>query len=569
VTPDDVRHLIGQGWDMPDGPGQIAAAEEAVRHADALGDRVLAFDARMLATSAYHRGGEPAKSFVTFSWCLSDYDADPVGEHDGVRTAENDRLLRWFFKYVVSSLPKFPEIPLERTRAVLEDMERRYRAGGHSLHAVYNLRWLLARHVGDLSGADGWYARWCAAPRDENSDCAGCDPTEKVMHLSDRGRDAEAVALAEPVLAGHLTCSEQPQSMLTELLMPYLRTGRLEQARDAHRRAYRAQRGNIANMVDVSSHLVFCALTGNEARGLEMVQRHLDWLDRAPSPYAEMEFTGAAALVLRRLTDTGHGGLKVHRRAAGDREAADVAVADLAGELGARAMELAARFDARNGGTHQGDRIARRLEAEPIVELLPLSVTARRRTPAAAAATMAAAAGRRAATIAAADPDIPAGATAEELLDLAERYGRIDRSGAARSVLRAFDERFGDAQLTPLLAARRADGRGNDLAECRDVAGAERAWRQAIDGYRAAGDELRAHVAMGRLGVLLCLIDRPEDGLPLVTRSRDFVLAHGSAERRAGAHSRLGIALVAAGRPAEALPEFDRAAVEADGAGDP
>ena len=43
------------------------------------------------------------------------------------------------------------------------------------------------------------------------------------------------MALAKPVLDRTLTCSEQPQSILTELLVPYLRTGRLEQAVDAHR----------------------------------------------------------------------------------------------------------------------------------------------------------------------------------------------------------------------------------------------------------------------------------------------------------------------------------------------
>jgi tetratricopeptide (TPR) repeat protein len=623
--PDDVRRLIGQGWDLPDGPGQIAAAEEAVRHADAVGDDGLAFDARMLATSAYHRGGEPAKSFVTFSWCLSAFDADPGG-HD----AADDRLLRWFFKYVVSSLPKFPEIPLERTAAVLDDMERRYRTGGHSLHAVYNLRWLLARHVGDEAAADEWYDRWCAAPRDENSDCAGCDPTERVMHLCDRGRYAEAVALAEPVLAGRLTCSEQPHSMLTELLVPYLRTDRLDQAREAHRRAYRAQRGNVANMVDVATHLVFCALTGNDARGLEIVQRHLDWLDRPPSPYASMEFASAAGLVLRRLTDAGHGDLTVHRRpaaggndggpdrgrdaaggndggphrgrdAAGgndggphrERDAAggndggphrgrdaaggaqsgdEVRVADLAGALADRATHLAGRFDARNGGTHQSERIAARLAAEPIVEHLPLSATARRRTPVRPAGTAdaaPAAAESPAAARPADDPEIPAAAGPEELLDLAERYGRTDRGAAARAVLRVFDERYAEQELSPLLAARRADGRGNDLAESRDVAGAEQAWQKAVDGYRSAGDELRAQVALGRLGVLLCLTERADEGLPLVVGSREHVLAHGSAERRAGAHARLGIALVAAGRPAEALPELDLAAGLAAEAGDP
>ncbi|HEU4421219.1 MAG TPA: hypothetical protein VFR67_01620, partial [Pilimelia sp.] len=580
---DEIRQLIGQGWEMPDGPGQIAVAEEAIRHADALGDRGLAFDARMLATSAYHRGGEPAKSFVTFSWCLADYDADP-GRHD----AGDDGLLRWFFKYVISSLPKFPEIPLERTHAVLDDMERRFREGGHSMHAVYNLRWLLARHTGDERATDDWYDRWCAAPRDENSDCAGCDPTEKVMHLRDRGRDAEAVALAAPVLAGHLTCSEQPQAMLTELLVPYLRTGRTEQARDAHRRAYRAHRGNVANMVEVAAHVSFCALTGNEARGLEIVQRHVDWLDRPPSPYAEMEFAASAALVLRRLVETGHGDLRVHRRiadpaapdpavsdpaAAATAEevpASDVPVARLADELAIRAMSLAARFDARNDSRHQSNRIAARLAAEPIVTHLPLSVTARRRPPSVADAARSSV---RGAGTTPADADlpveIPAEATAEELLDLAERYGRTDRNAAARAVMRAFDERFEDADLPSLLRARRADGRGNDLAESRDVRGAERAWRAAVAGYHEAGDELRAQVALGRLGVLLCLTERADEGLPMVEDSRAYVLGHGSAERRAGAHSRAGIALFAAGRPTDALEAFDLAVDEAVVAGDP
>ena len=74
-----------------------------------------------------------------------------------------------------------------------------------------------------------------------------------------------------------------------------------------------------------------------------------------------------------------------------------------------------------------------------------------------------------------------------------------------------FDERYGDADLSRLLAARRADGRGNDLAESRDVAGAERAWLTAVDGYRAAGDELRAQVALGRLGVLRSLTERADE----------------------------------------------------------
>src|SRR6266508_2226455 len=158
-TPEEVRQLIYQCENAPYGAGQIALAEEAIRHADALNDGSLRFDARMAGTQAYHMGGEPAKAFVTFSWCLAEYDRDP-----GERTPWDDELLRWQFKWIVSSLAKFPELPLERAYAVVDDMERRYRLGGHSLHAVYTLRWRVARHVGDEAAADAWYAKWCAAP---------------------------------------------------------------------------------------------------------------------------------------------------------------------------------------------------------------------------------------------------------------------------------------------------------------------------------------------------------------------------------------------------------------------
>jgi tetratricopeptide (TPR) repeat protein len=379
ATEDEVRSMIAGIWEAPEGPGQIALAEEALLHAEASGDADLAFDARMTATSAFHRGGEPAKAFVTFARCLTEYDADP-----GRRTAQDEHLLLWYFKYIVSSMAKFPEVPLERTQAVLDDMERRFRSGGHSLHAVYAYRHVIASHVGDTALADHWYQMWDAAPRDENSDCAGCDPTSKVHHLVWRERYDEAIAVAEPALAGRLTCSEQPQSILTALMIPYLRTGRPEQARDAHRRAYRAFQTNPADLGSVADHVEFCGLTGNEMRGLELIERHLTWLERPPTPKAELEFASAAAQVLRRLAEAGKGDLAVRvtrpgadRTPGGSGKPSPAAtVADLAAELSERAMQLARRFDERNGNGYQSERVTRRLHAEPIVEYLPLSITA-------------------------------------------------------------------------------------------------------------------------------------------------------------------------------------------------
>ncbi|WP_207933479.1 hypothetical protein, partial [Actinomadura sp. GC306] len=375
---DDVFALMNQAQELPYGEAHTVLVEDALRRAEAAGDEVLAFQVRVRLTDAYQYGGEPAKAFATFSRTLAEHDRDPA-------RFDETHMLLWQMKARVSSLTLFPEVPLDRTYALLEDMERRYLAGGHSLQAVYRRRHKVAEHVGDPA-AEEWYLKWRAAERDELSDCEGCDPTGMIQHLVRVGRYEDAFEIAAPVLSAELACNEQPQSVLTAMLPVYLRTGRAEQAADAHRRAYRVHRSRLADLSDIAEHLVFCAVTGNEARGLEILQRHLGWLDRAPSPYAEMEFAAASALVLDRVAAAGHGAATVRRPASGDRPAADVPLPELRTELAGRATGLAARFDARNGTSRQSDRVRATLAAEPLVDFLPLAAHHRRPAPAPAPA---------------------------------------------------------------------------------------------------------------------------------------------------------------------------------------
>lgn len=581
---EDLWRMFRRVAEMPFGAGQIAAVEQLIRQVDAAGDAELAFAARMLGTNAYVYGGEPAKSFVTFSWCLADFDRVPQPYHQ--RYQHN---LLWHFKYMVNALLNFPEIPLERTQRVLSEMERRYRDGGHSLQAVYKYRHRVARHLGAADEAEEWYRRWITAHRDDLSDCAGCDPSSQVQHLAATGRDEEAVALAEPVLAGRLTCREQPQGILTSLLLPYLRSGRRDAARDAHRRAYRRIQGNIADLWDIGDHIEFCVLTDNDVRGLELVQRHIDWLDRAPSPAAAMEFSAAAALVLRRLAAAGHDDLTVHRRAYGDRPAQDVPVPVLADELAGLARDLAARFDARNGTSAQSESIERRMAAEPIGEHLPLSATSRRRVRPELTALEAAqlAALDVAHRPASADPpsqrssapralpqpsplaELPPDATPAELLELAVQCWRTERYADLQAVLRRCDERIGDAELSLPLTALRTEFRAVERHMRGDLAGAQEASREAIALHRRVPDPVREQVVSGRLGVLLCLGGEATEGLPLVKAAAAYLAEQGDAEQRASGFDRLAVAHAELGQWTDALDALDRAAEAVAETGDP
>lgn len=504
---------LSTAWDLPYGPGQVAAIEAVVAAADAGEWADLQFAARALAVSAYQYAGEASKMFVPFAWCLAALD----------RGATDDRFVHqvmWSFKHIVAHLPLFPEVPLARTEAVLDDMERRYRAGGHSLHAVHQYRWLVARHLGDTAAAAEQYRLWCAAPRDDLSDCAGCEPTARIEHLADVGADEEAIELSVPVLAGNLTCVEQPQMILTALLLPYLRTGRYEQAADAHRRAYRSLRSSHSDLASIAQHVEFCARTGNEPRGLELVQRHLGWLASPPDPYAEMRFAAASALLLRRLAAAGHGDTELDRppltaaeTATGatrvtppgpDGGAGTTTVAALGAELAARATALAARFDERNGTGRQGAEIAALLTAEPLVDRLPLARAgwgSAAPSPAVAVEPVAA-------------PPLPTEPAA--LADAAERYGSEFAEAAERAAWARFDEVC--PSPTGELAGRRLLARG--LAESdTDVASAERHWRAAADLF--PDSPVRRHAALSLAGLARCRQDDPDTGLAELTAARD------------------------------------------------
>ncbi len=549
-TEDELWDMLRESAEMPYGTARTALTEQVMHHADALRATELRFKSRLLATNAYIYGGEPAKSFVTFAWCLAEYDRDPRAYRASTHT------LLWKFKATISGLVRFPDISLDRTYEVLDDMGRRWREGGHSPHAVYQLRHTIARHLGDHAAATEWFDQWSAAPRDELSDCLGCDPTEKATWLAEIGRDADAIAVAEPVLDGDLDCSEQPRSILTALMVPFLRTGRMDEARDAHRRAYRAHRPIVADLAEIGQHVAFCALTGNEARGLEIVERHLGWLDTAPSPYAAMTFAGHAAHLLRRAATTGAGTGRVHRPAYGDRPAADVEIKALADELIALGTSIAVQFDARNGNEARSDAFATILSAEPVVDYLPISPTAGARTHIGVARVTPGGPVRSSPTdeIAIADDLGP-----DALLDLAETWYREEHVANAEAACEAFDARYGTTELTPRQRGRRAELYGLASANNGELAIAELAWMSALDLFAAAGDEVNRQITRSRIAQLMCRTDRAGFGLPIAEDATDYVITHGPVGRRASAYRRLAFCYMLGGRVEDALNTLDEA----------
>ncbi len=486
-----LEDVFAEAGSLPHGAARVAALELVQQRADAeAGDTDLPFRVRLDLTWSYQQGAEKVRSLVPFAWCVAEFDRDPE------RYAALEHNLLWAFKWVPGTLVDDPSIPLDHTLRLLDDMERRYRAGGHSMHAVHAVRHIVADHIGDTEAAEREFRAWLLAPRDGLSDCSGCDPSGKVTYLASVGRHDEAVVTGGPVLQGALTCAEQPETILAGLLESFVRTGRIDEAADAHTRGYRLSRPHRSRLDLIARHIRFLACTDNVARALELVERHLPWLDEVWNPWSEMRFAAASALALSRVDST----LPVRT------PSGVLGAAELGAQLIGRARNLAARFDQRNGSAAQSDRIER-LVSEEGWGSVALSARARRvrelqEQPHATA------------------PVNPLPAVETELpsphLDVGEllghfegRWKEADDTGAL-AALDLLESTFPEDQLD-------AGQRGR-----LHVARGLRAWRDDLDqalGYfeealphlDAAGDELRVRQVRGRIGGVMAMQGRYDE----------------------------------------------------------
>ncbi|MBS1897990.1 MAG: hypothetical protein JSS88_11595 [Actinobacteria bacterium] len=355
----------------PWGPHEQALVAEAVGIAQELGDEELEYQARMRQTASANMGGLTDLMLSSFAWCLARHDADPARFPADIDNGAAD--LMWQFKWMASSLRGSPAFAPEQIAAVLEDMEAHYAAAGLGPSGVLMARFEDAHAAGRLDEAERLRVQLETTPRDSHSHCDACGRSQVAGFLADTDRDEEAIRLVEEMVEGGFSCGEEPEHALSLALLPYLRLGRGDEAKAAHLRSYRLAKDNPDLLGAVANSIRFCALTGNEARALALVERHLPWLAHdALNSQGHFGMLIAVATTLDAVVDAGHGSTPVRGADAtelapffGARETAWTA-AELAPVAWVAAERLGARFDERDGTDNHARRLqtAKRRAAE-------------------------------------------------------------------------------------------------------------------------------------------------------------------------------------------------------------
>ncbi|WP_330336786.1 hypothetical protein [Streptomyces sp. NBC_00557] len=364
-TIDELYQALQENDRRPYGRTRTVTAEELAEAAEQFAEPLPLVHALLELQEAYTYGSEPRKSPVVFARLLTLFDEQPDVFDERLRHS-----LFWRFKWVANALRQLPEIPLASLRQWLTEMRDRYEKAGLALQPYYGQAYQLAAHVGEDTTLA--YELWAGRARTRLSDCEACETCERALYHLGAGDDERALATWEPVLAGKESCREEPARSVSYALLPLLRTGHADRARELHLAGYRACRRDPSMSGEVGRHLEFCALTGNEARGLELLAENRTLFDEVDSPLDQLGFLTGVEVLLKRVELLGHGDLPAAGYAG-----RTWTVAALRAEVRRRADDLAARFDARNGTTAHTDRRRARLECAPLLDGLELTLRTR------------------------------------------------------------------------------------------------------------------------------------------------------------------------------------------------
>ncbi|SDD70602.1 hypothetical protein [Glycomyces harbinensis] len=502
-----------------------ARLEDVVDSAEAGGFARLAFTARHALANAYCVGRQWDRAFPLFSRCLSEHDARRLE-----LGPEEEAELRSWYCWVVQSMAEFPAIGLPRIYAALDDVEQRYRAAGQNLREVYATRRSVAHIAADWEQEQHYFRQWNAA--------GGPDPKRmwdfalQVDRLTDRGDDAAAYELAAPVLAGARSFDEPPVPVQIDMLLPLARLGRDAEARRAFRLARRGITRDVYRYEYSGKLIEFCALTGNLDAGLETLSMMMWGFATLNRPTGKMDFAAAVAVLMRQMVDAGRGDEPVGWAKQDEDEYVDAA--QLLERMRGIALDLAARFDARNGTTDQGDRVRTRLAAPPVAQVR-VGAASYRFTD-----------------------GIPAGLTAEELLARAEWHRDRGQRTAARDHLRAL------GRPPAHLAARRA----HLLALLNDGPDAGSDLHEAAGLYQAEDDVVGMALCLCDVAMWMADNEKLDDAVPLVTGMRDVLIK--LPDPKTAALAEFAFANVMAGSDLEETDRaLARAAEHAAESGDP
>lgn len=361
--------------DLNEGSGgepYLRAMRGLLPHAEALGDPDLLMDARLGFTWAVRKADRSLEETLrealpVLRRCLLEWHAAPHRFRPSLVRDMWDQ----FFNLCDLCIRVFAE-PAPRMHRLLDELERHCPESRRwTRYAIDHYRMKLEARRGNHDAVERLWRKLRAQGQPEEHFILGGKLGGEALMWQRLGHDDRAIETMAPMLAGQIEVRDG-RDRSGDLLVPYLRTGRVEEAVAAHQRTYTR---HDMKLEEFGAHLQFCALTGNEERGIEVMRRNVGKL-LTRSGHVEWTWTAAAAVLLcRRIMEK-----DLDREWPGFCECdesqchhgAVMSYADLGARLRWEVVRLSLELDEMDDSAFMSEKVAEIMDAAPVMESLPL-----------------------------------------------------------------------------------------------------------------------------------------------------------------------------------------------------
>jgi hypothetical protein len=342
---DEIRHALKLAGGESD--GDVSLLEEASRLADLHNDVDLGLRVRMRLVTAANWSGNYELCLTAFTWCLAKIDS-----RDDLRAKMEPNLL-WYYKWIIDSLSDYPEVTREQLNTSLSDMTRRYERAGYGMHAIHKCRKEMLLSLGEYEAHREARLAWLNSPRDRIADCAACETAGEVRYRLRENDFTTAMTVAEPIIAGRLSCKSIPCTIFSELLLPAMKAGEFDQAQHFHKTSFLQATSNRKYTAAAGLHCTYLALTGDLAKSIRVFETGMSWVMMQKRAWERMVFPERAVVLFDRLVALGNETLKLRLPESVPFHRADDTYEPSIIRQGLLAMheELVAAYNLRNGNT--------------------------------------------------------------------------------------------------------------------------------------------------------------------------------------------------------------------------
>ena len=260
----------------------------------------------------------------TLLW-LTDYIAQNLKESESEYPNFDDFVdCLWKFKWIVSGVAKSSMIEKELIDEANEAMLFYYERMELSLAAYYKALMNQNIDMGDTREAKANYELWKKLAKDDMADCEACEASDEIAYLNFAGEHAAALELAAPILSGELTCGEVPHTTYAPILFSMIKTGKIEEAKALLPKAAATIESNPRVINEIAPLIEIAARLDERETALNLACKHSAAILDGNDDLNDLRFFIAVS-------------------AFGDESDYKTA------------LELAGKFDARNGNTYYSD----------------------------------------------------------------------------------------------------------------------------------------------------------------------------------------------------------------------